>query len=167
MPTLLPAFLLPWHAQHHAGALAGKLLVSVWSQHFSNWCWCAERAVGQCNGAGRATRMGRGRNPTGHHDPGRARRHSIPLICPMKSLHLVFVFKKKQKLFLIFACIWCNQITPTTEAHFLPLGTLKLLLNIYFSTGLSASNYFVLMLREYVESVPPLIPATCWVYCIC
>lgn len=35
----------------------------------------------------------------------------------------------------------------------------------YFSTGLSVSNYFVLMLCEYVESVPPSISATCWVCC--
>lgn len=31
--------------------------------------------------------------------------------------------------------------------------------------GLSVSNYFVLMLCDNVESAPPLIPATCGVYC--
>lgn len=89
--------------------------------------------------------------------------NGCPTCCLIRILRFVFVFEEKQ-FFLIFICIRCNQITLTTEAFFLLLGTLKLLLSIYFSMGLSVSNYFVLMLCEYFEFVPPLIPATRWVY---
>lgn len=88
--------------------------------------------------------------------------NGCPPRCQIRSLRFVIVFEEKP-FFPIFVCIWCNQITLTTEAYFLLLGTLKLLLSIYFSMGLSVSNYFVLMLREYFEFVPPLISATCGV----